>query len=538
MKVIKRDGRAVEYNNEKICVAIEKANKEVSESNRATSKEIDYIVSYIESLNKKRILVEDIQDIIEQKLMELGKYDLAKKYIVYRYTRALVRKQNTTDESILGLIKNVNNESDSGNKTPIIASVQRDLIAGEVSKDLTKRILLPEKINKAHENGIIHFHDTEYFLQPIINSCLVNIEDMLYNGTIINDNKIDQPATFQMACVIFAQIIMAISDSQYGKQYLNVKHLGRYFRKSYDKLKLELSEVIEEDLIDKIVTKMLKKELSEGIKTIEYQINSLISTYEKKSVVTLILELDNEDKYYKENVMIVTEILNQYLEEVNKDTEHNKVLPVLICNFKNIDDKEIQELCKIAEQCNITVNTKDIDKYKYEGHFNQGIVSINLPQIAIETENDENEFWRILDERLEICYEALMCKHYALLGTISDVSPIHWQNGAISRLKQGERIDKLLKDGYSDISLGYVGLGETIKILASKFEWNDDIKDRYFSKILRYLEDRVQKWKKMTGIDFTVEKTINTNANFRLFKIDKNKYGKILNVFDSNCYKD
>ena len=318
MKVIKRDGRAVEYNSTKISVAIEKANKEVSLDKRATVEEISQITSYIESLDKKRILVEDIQDIIEQKLMELGKYDLAKKYIVYRYTRALVRKQNTTDESILGLIKNSTGILGDGESLPVIASVQRNLIAGEVSKDLTKRILLPEKISKAHEDGIIHFHATDYFLQPIINSCLVNIGDMLDNGTVINEQKIESPKSFQVACIVTTQIIAAIASSQYGKQYINVKHLGKYLRKSYDKIKFELEELDDCDLsdkaIEKIAWKRLQNELSAGVQTIQYQINTLITTYGKSPLVTLILELDTNDEYAKENAMIFSEIFKQRYE--------------------------------------------------------------------------------------------------------------------------------------------------------------------------------------------------------------------------------
>ncbi len=536
MKVIKRDGRAVEYDNEKICIAIEKANKEVTENKRATKKEIKQITEYIETLDKKRILVEDIQDIIEQKLMELGKYELAKKYIVYRYTRALVRKQNTTDESILGLIKDMNNVLDSGNNSPVVASVQRDLIAGEVSKDLTKRILLPEKINKAHEEGILHFHDTEYFLQPIINSCLVNIEDMLDNGTIINNNKLEQPQSFQMACVIITQIIMEIANSQYGKQYINVKYLGKYLRKSYEKIKLELSELKESKLIEQIAQTILKKELSEGIKTIQYRINSLISTYGKTPVVTLILELDSEDEYYQENIMIITEILNQRLEILKTINEKNQKLPELICKFENANTDMLLNLFELAQSCNCIISSENAPEYKYEGHFNQGVVSINLPQIALEIKENEDEFWNLLDDRLEICYEALMCRHYALLGTITDVSPIHWQNGAISRLQSGEKIDKLLKDGYSCLSLGYVGLGETIKLLSSKFGLSEDVKEKYYNRILKYLEVKVQTWKKMTGIKFIVENITKTDANFRLYKIDKNKYGKSVDILDNNFY--
>ena len=423
MKVIKRDGRAVDYNSEKICVAIEKANREVFEYNRATEEEISRIIDYIESLNKRRILVEDIQDIIEQKLMEFGRYELAKKYIVYRYTRALVRKQNTTDESILGLIKNVGSDSRNSAENSMVASVQRNLIAGEVSKDLTKRILLPEKITKAHEGGIIFFHAMEYFLQPIINTCYINMGDMLDNGTVINNNKISTPETFIEACTVFSKIIDLVANSQYGKLFVNINHLGKYLRKSYELSKLKLielreknSESLGESFIDILTQRILDDELSEGVRVIKYQINSIINTYEKNPRVVLILSNEKTDEYYNENKMIIDEILKQKI-----------------------------------ENCEMISDANNDKRYQYEGHFNYGMVSINLPKIAISSDKDEKKFWSLLDERLELCYEALMCRHYALLGTISDVSPIHWQNGAIARLAVGERIDSLLKDGYSDI---------------------------------------------------------------------------------------
>lgn len=529
MKVIKRDGRAVEYNSTKISVAIEKANKEVSLDKRATVEEISQITSYIESLDKKRILVEDIQDIIEQKLMELGKYDLAKKYIVYRYTRALVRKQNTTDESILGLIKNSTGILADGESLPVIASVQRNLIAGEVSKDLTKRILLPEKISKAHEDGIIHFHATDYFLQPIINSCLVNIGDMLDNGTIINEQKIESPKSFQVACIVTTQIIAAIASSQYGKQYINVKHLGKYLRKSYDKIKFELEELDDCDLSDKAIEKIawrrLQNELSAGVQTIQYQINTLITTYGKSPLVTLILELDTNDEYAKENAMIFSEIFKQRYEEMEKTNFANKNFPKLIYCFRedgNVQKEEYRYLIELAKKCLAYINPEDVEKYKYEGTFNQGVVSINLPQIGIIANGDEEKFWELLDERLNLCYEALMCRHYALLGTVSDVSPIHWKYGAIARLKSGERIDKLLKDGYSTISLGYVGIDETAKLMAGGSSDNKVDEEKFSLKLMKYLEEVVQKWKKMTGLGFTLHR-IETNSSIYSRFVEINK---------------
>ena len=325
MKIIKRDGRAVEYNREKIEIAIEKANKEVRPRERATKEQIKEITKYIEELDKKRILVEDIQDIIEEKLMDFKKFELAKKYIVYRYTRALVRKKNTTDESILGLIKNTNKElmEENSNKNAIIASTQRDLIAGEVSKDLTKRILLPEKISKAHEEGVLHFHDADYFLQPIFNCCLINLGDMLDNGTVMNGKMIESPKSFQVACTVTTQIIAAVASGQYGGQSVEIKHLGKYLRKSFEKFKKELNEQYEgklsEEMIIDIAKLRLKSELASGVQTIQYQINTLMTTNGQSPFVTLFLNLEKNDPYIEENAMIIEEILKQRYQGIKNE---------------------------------------------------------------------------------------------------------------------------------------------------------------------------------------------------------------------------
>jgi len=318
MKIIKRDGRAVEYERSKIEVAIEKANNEVRGKEKATKEEIKDIIKYIEDLDKKRMLVEDIQDIIEEKLMEIGKFELAKKYIVYRYTRALIRKQNTTDESILSLIKNSNKDlmEENSNKNAIIASTQRDLIAGEVSKDLTQRMLLPEKISKAHEEGILHFHDADYFLQPIFNCCLINVGDMLDNGTVMNGKMIETPKSFQVACTVLTQIIASVASSQYGGQSVDIKHLGKYLRKSREKFKRQITELNEDGsltnkMIDELVEQRLQSELSSGVQTIQYQINTLMTTNGQSPFVTLFLNLDKDDEYIEENAMIIEEILKQ-----------------------------------------------------------------------------------------------------------------------------------------------------------------------------------------------------------------------------------
>lgn len=514
LKVIKRDGRAVEYDSNKIILAIEKANKEVGEEKRTSKDEILSIINFIESLDKKRILVEDIQDIIEQKLMELKKYDLAKKYIVYRYTRALVRKQNTTDESILGLIKNTNNISNTEKNNAITASVQRNLIAGEVSKDLTKRMLLPEKITKAHEDGVLYFHATDYFLQPIINSCVVNIGDMLDNGTVINGQKIETPKSFQVACIVTTQIIAACASGQYGRQYINVKHFGKYLRASYIKIKNELEELencnLTKETIEKIAKKRLQTELSSGVQTIQYQINTLITTYGKTPLVSLILELDDDDKYIEENLAIINEILNQKYGDIANVSENDCINSQELIYILHDDNRTKNEKYKYIDEyaikCGIAINNiKNVD-YKKEGTFNQGVVTINLPQIGIIANGNKEVFWKIFDERLELCFEALMCRHYALLGTVSDVSPIHWINGAISRLEHGEKIDKLLKDRYSTICLGYVGLSELVQII-NNYKGIEKEDEEVSEKILKYLEEKIESWRKMTGICFSVCET-------------------------------
>lgn len=519
MKVIKRDGRAVEYDRQKIVIAIQKANKEVRKSEQANEEQIEEIIAYIEELGKKRMLVEDIQDIIEQKLMEIGKYELAKKYIVYRYTRTLVRKQNTTDETILGLIRNENRKLQEGNKKQniILAAKQRNYIAGEVSRDLTKRILLPEKISSAHEDGILYFHNADYFIQHIFSSCMINLGDMLDNGTVINGIAIESPKSFQVACIVTSQIIVAVANNQYGRQALDLKHLGKYLRKSKDKFARKIKEKYEENLskeiINNIITDRLKEELESGIQTIEYQINTSMTVKGEPPLVTLFLHLEPEDEYIEENAMIVEEILKQRLKGI-KDEEGKYIVPEaskLIYIIDEQNNEKYKYINKLAEECtnkNMNVeciSVKEMKEY-HEGKFDQGVVSINLPQIALTSKGNEEQFWKLLDERLEICKEALMCRHYALLGTISDISPIHWQNGAIARLSKGEKIDEYLKNEHSTLSLGFVGMDETIRIMIGRTSTELEGKELE-TKILKLLKERVQKWKKETGIEFLVCET-------------------------------
>ena len=577
MKVIKRDGRAVDYDRAKIKIAIEKANKEVKPKERANKEDIKGIIQYIEDLNKKRMLVEDIQDIIEQKLMEIEKYELAKKYIVYRYTRALVRKQNTTDETILGLIRNENKElaEENSNKNTLLASTQRDYIAGEVSRDLTKRLLLPEKIAKADADGVLHFHDADYFVQPIFNCCLINISDMLDNGTVMNGKMIESPKSFQVACTVTTQIIAAVASNQYGGQSVDLKHLGKYLRKSYNKFKAEIEKKYKGKLSDKIIEDLvqdrLKAELKAGVQTIQYQINTLMTTNGQSPFVTLFLHLEDGDPYIKENAMIIEEVLRQRYEGIKNEAGVyvTPAFPKLVyvldeCNC--LKGGEYDYLTKLAVKCSAKrmypdyISAKKMREnyegnvfspmgcrsflspwkdengnYKFEGRFNQGVVSINLPQVAIVADGDEDKFWKLLDERLELCKEALMCRHYALLGTHSDISPIHWQYGAIARLAKGEKIDKLLYGGYSTISLGYIGVYEMTKVMKGVSHTTPEGHD-FAIRVMKHLRETVDRWKKETNIGFALYGTPAESLCYKFARIDKEKFGTIKDVTDKGYY--
>ncbi len=577
MKIVKRDGRIVEYDPEKIRIAIKKANHDVADNDAATDLEINKIIKYIENLKKKRLLVEDIQDIIEKKLVELNKYELSKAYMLYRYERELIRKANTTDESILTLIKNSNKElmEENSNKNAIVAATQRDLIAGEVSKDLTKRILLPEKISKAHEEGILHFHDADYFLQPIFNCCLINISDMLDNGTVMNGKMIESPKSFQVACTVLTQIIAAVASSQYGGQSVNIKHLGKYLKKSEDKFRKKLTEKykgkITKKEIEELVSDRLKEELSSGVQTIQYQINTLMTTNGQSPFVTIFMFLDKDDPYLKYTAMIIEEILNQrYMGIKNeKGVYVTPAFPKLIYvldEFNSLKGGEYDYITKLAVKCSskrlypdyisakkmrenyegnvfspmgcrsfLSPYKDENGNYKFEGRFNQGVVSINLPQIAILANKDEDKFFELLEERLDLCYEALMCRHHALLGTLSNVSPVHWQYGAIARLEKNEPIDKLLKNGYSTISLGYIGIYEMTKLMKG-VSHTDPIGKEFALKVMKKLRAKCETWKKETGLGFGLYGTPAESLCYRFARIDKEKFGSIKDVTDKGYY--
>jgi ribonucleoside-triphosphate reductase len=577
MKVIKRDGTTCEFDRKKIAVAIGKANSAVDFEDRITDAQIESIVDDIASRHRMRVLVEDIQDMVEEKLMELQKYQLMKAYILYRYERALIRKANTTDESILSLIRNSNKDvmEENSNKNARTASTQRDLIAGEVSKDLTKRILLPEHISKAHEEGAIHFHDADYFLQPIFNCCLINIKDMLENGTVMNGKMIESPKSFQTACTITTQIIASVASSQYGGQSVNIAHLGKYLRRTKNKYiqqcEEEFGNTLNAETKKHFVDMRVKEALKAGVQTIQYQINTLMTTNGQSPFVTLFLYLDEKDEYIEENAMIIQEILEQRYQGI-KNEKGVYVTPAFPKLIYVLDENNCLKggkydyITKLAVKCSSKrlypdyISAKKMREYyegnvfspmgcrsflspwkdengnyKFEGRFNQGVVSINLPQCGILAKGDEKKFWQILEERLDLCFEALMCRHNALMGVTSDVSPVHWQYGAIARLQSGEKIDKYLLNGYSTISLGYIGLYEVTKLVKGVSHTTEEGL-KFALKVMNSLRDHCEKWKKETGLGFGLYGTPAESLCYRFARIDKERFGTIEDVTDKGYY--
>ncbi len=577
IKVQKRDGRIVEYDRDKIIKAILKANAEVEFTEQAGEDMIHAILDDVESHSEDVMNVETIQDMIESGLVNNNKYTLSKKYIIYRYQRALLRKANTTDESILKLIKNENKElaEENSNKNTILASTQRDYIAGEVSRDLTKRMLLPERISLAHEQGSIHFHDADYFVQPIFNCCLINIGDMLDNGTVMNEKMIESPKSFQVACTVMTQIIAAVASNQYGGQSVDIRHLGKYLRKSSNKfhkqIKEEFGDSVSEEMIEKMASIRLRDELKSGVQTIQYQINTLMTTNGQAPFVTLFLCLDDQDEYINENALIVEEVLRQRLEGI-KNESGVYVTPAFPKLIYVLDENNCLKggrydyITKLAVQCSSKrmypdyISAKKMREYyegnvfscmgcrsflspwkdengnyKFEGRFNQGVVSLNLPQIGIVAKGDEETFWNLLEERLNLCYEALMCRHKSLEGTVSDVSPIHWQYGAIARLKKGETIDALLQDGYSTISLGYIGLYETTRLMKGVSHTTPE-GEEFALRIMNHMRETVDRWKEETGLGFGLYGTPAESLCYRFAKIDRERFGSIPDVTDKGYY--
>lgn len=505
--IIKRNGSREGFDRTKIRNAVRKAFEAVGEPYTGTV--LDYITEQVtgEIDEKKIVEIEDIQDIVEMKLIKAGYHDVARAYIKYRYKRQLARRQNTTDESIMALLGNRNPElaGENSNKDTTIAATQRDYIAGEVSRDMTRRIFLPEHLSAAHDEGVFHFHDSDYFIQDIFNCCLIRLGDMLDNGTVINKKKIDPPNTFRVACTVAGQIIGNIGSNQYGGQSLDTVHLGKYLRKSRDKFerrirknaaKNHIPQEFLEDFVRDELADELKEELAAGVQTLQYQINTFMTTNGQAPFVTLFLYLRHDDPYLKENAMIVQEILEQRIKGIkNEDgvytTPAFPKLVYVLDEFNCLKGGDYDYITKLAVQCtacrmypdyisarkmreNYEGNVfspmgcrsflapwKDAEgNYQFEGRFNQGVVSINLPQIGLTAKGDEDMFWRLLDERLQLCFEALMCRHKALLNVTSDVSPLHWQHGALLRLPPHAPIRPYLFGGYSSISLGYIGLYE------------------------------------------------------------------------------
>lgn len=577
MKVIKRDGTSVSFDRSKIVTAVRKANEAVEAQFRVTEAEIEEIAAAVENRNRPRVLVEDIQDIVEQKLMEMEKYALAKAYIIYRYTRALVRKANTTDDSILSLIRAQNKDvmEENSNKNAVTAATQRDLIAGEVSKDLTRRILLPEKISKAHDEGAIHFHDADYFLQPIFNCCLINIGDMLNNGTVMNGKLIESPRSFQVACTVMTQIIAAVASSQYGGQSVDISHLGKFLRRSGQKFTNQLKEQIggslDEETRKKIVDLRLREELRSGVQTIQYQINTLMTTNGQSPFVTIFMNLREDDPYVEENAMIIEEILRQRIQGIKNEKgicvtpafpkliyvldEHNCLRGgrfdyltrlAVQCSAKRlypdyISAKKMRENYEgnvySCMGCRSFLNPwKDAEgNYRFEGRFNQGVVSLNLPQIGILAKGDDEAFWKLFDERLELCFEALMCRHNALKGIRSDVSPVHWQYGAIARLGKGEVIDPYLLNGYSTISLGYIGLYEVTRLMRG-VSHTEPAGEEFAVAVMRHMREVAERWKRETTIAFGLYGTPAESLCYRFARVDKERFGTIEDVTDKGYY--
>ena len=577
MKVIKRDGTSVDYDRSKIVIAIEKANAEVAEEDRISREEIDAIIDGIETQKRQRILVEDIQDLVEQGLVERNMFHLAKTYIIYRYNRALVRKANTTDESILALLRNENKElaEENSNKNTMIAATQRDYIAGEVSRDLTRRILLPEHISKAHDEGTIHFHDADYFIQPIFNCCLINIGDMLENGAVMNGKLIESPKSFQVACTVVTQIIACVASNQYGGQSVDLRHLGKYLRKSREKFKAhvayECAGKVDEATMDRLVDDQVRSELKNGVQTLQYQINTLMTTNGQSPFVTLFLNLQDGDPYIEENAMIIEEVLRQRLEGIKNESgvfitpafpklvyvldEHNclkggkydyltelavkcsakRMYPDYISAKKMRENYQGNVFSPMGCRSFLAPWKDEEGNYKFEGRFNQGVVSLNLPQIGILSGGDEDKFWSLLEERLDLCFEAIMCRHNALKKVRSDSSPIHWQYGAIARLPKGASIEPLLYGGYSSISLGYIGLYELTKLVKGVSHTQESGAE-FALKVMSRLRKACDDWKAETNIGFALYGTPAESLCYRFARIDKERFGTIPDVTDKGYY--
>ena len=579
MKVIKRDGHMVDYCPEKIEQAILKANKEVEESEQASNTQIKNIIKYIESLGKKRILVEDIQDIIEMKLMSIGKYQLAKKYITYRYTRELVRRSNTTDLAIKELIDGENEywNTENSNKNAKIVTTQRDYLAGITSTDITRRFLLPEEIVEAHDQGIIHFHDADYFAQNALHNCdLINLEDMLQNGTNINGVMIEKPHKFLTAVTIATQIITAVSSSQYGGCTITLTHLAPFVRDSYNRyLKIYKNRKLSKEDCEKFAKEDLKTEITAGVQTFQYQVNSMTTTNGQAPFLSVCMYLGETEEYKEELAMIIEEFLNQRIEGM-KNEKGVYITPAFPKLLYVLEEDNIHEnskyyyLTELAAKCTAKRMVPDyisekmmkklkIDKNgngqcypcmgcrsfltpyvdkdgkpKYYGRFNQGVVTINLVDVALSADKDEELFWKIFDERLELCHRALQIRHKRLAKATSDVAPILWQHGALARLGKGESIHDLLHGGYSTISLGYAGLYECVKFMTGHSHTDNGKGKEFALEVMQKLNDKCKEWKEAENIDYSVYGTPIESTTYKFAKCLRERFGIIKGITDRN----
>ncbi len=586
MKVIKRSGKEVKFNIQNIINAISRANTNVEEVNRISDEEILEISKNVQNIcksMKRAMSVEEIQDLVEDQLMEKKAFDLARKYITYRYTRALIRKANTTDAQILSLIECNNEEikQENSNKNPTVNSVQRDYMAGEVSKDVTKRLLLPKEIVDAHEEGIIHFHDADYFAQHMHNCDLVDLEDMLQNGTVISGTLIEKPRSFSTACNIATQIIAQVASSQYGGQSISLSHLAPFVQVSRDKITKDVREELQmtgvdmsEAQISEVVEKRLKDEIKKGVQTIQYQVVTLMTTNGQAPFVTVFMYLNEvqDPKVKADLAMIIEEVLKQryqgvkneagvwitpafpkliyvleednihedspywYLTELAAKVTAKRMVPDYISEKKMLEykvDKKGNGNCYPCMGCRsfLTPYVTPEGKPKYYGRFNQGVVTINLVDVACSSKKDMNEFWKILEERCELCHRALRCRHERLLGTLSDAAPILWQYGALARLKKGETIDKLLYGGYSTISLGYAGLWETVYYMTGKKMTEEEGKE-FGLQVMRKLNEYTAKWKKAENIDYSLYGTPLESTTYKFAKALQRRFGIIEGVTD------
>ena len=574
-EVIKRDGSHVAFDESKIYQAILKAMKYGSGIiNENVANKIAHEINQTFAHQHKTPTIFQIETAVYLKLIENGQELTAKAYEGYRAIQQFKRETNTTDDSILSLIDLSNEEvmNENSNKNPMMASTQRDLIAGEVSKDITRRKKLPARIVQAHDEGVLHFHDMDYFMQSIFNCCLINIKDMLDNGTVINKRMIESPKSFQVACTVMSQIIAQVASSQYGGQSIDVRHLGKYLRRSKEKYMAMLKDVISSEAERlQAVEVLMKKELASGVQTIQYQINTLMTTNGQSPFVTLFLNLDLNDEYVDEVAFIIEEILKQRIQGIKNEkgiytTPTFPKLVYVLHDYNCLEGGKYDYITELAVECSSKrlypdyISAKEMRKiyegnvfspmgcrsflspwkdedgnYKFEGRFNQGVVSINLPQIGIVSNGDEEKFWKLLDNRLELCYEALMCRHEALKGTLSDESPIHWQYGAIARLPQGAVIDPLLENGYSTISLGYIGLYEVTKLMRGVSHVHPD-GEAFALKVMHRLEEATKVWKQKTGIGFGLYGSPAESLCYRFAKIDLLKFGEIKDVTDKGYY--